>query len=444
MIYLDNAATTFPKPECVYRAMEEAGRNYGVNAGRGSYALAREASAVIEETREWIKCLSGADSVAEVVFTPSATVACNQVFGGLEWKKEDVVYVSPFEHNAVMRVLHLLQKRYGFAIEELALEEETLELDLEKIRFQFLRKKPTVVAVTHVSNVTGYIVPVEDVAKSAAEQGAVVVVDGSQGLGLVPVCLKNLPVDFYIFAGHKTLYGPVGTGGFLQSGRIALKPYLAGGTGSSSLDLEMSYDVTGLEPGSPNVPAIAGLRAAVAELCGKDMGRMWESHGELGSVARGESLEEFCGKDMEQLRQSHGELGSLARWESPEEFCGKEGGFVWEKVSEILEREQGMAKYLIDRLGKIPGVKLYMPKDRKRRAGIVAFNVEGYQASEVGMLLDEDYGIAVRTGYQCAPLIHKYLRTEEFLGVVRAGVGRFTTEEELEALADAVREIAEG
>lgn len=390
MIYLDNAATTFPKPECVYRAMEEAGRNYGVNAGRGSYALAREASAVIEETREWIKCLSGADSVAEVVFTPSATVACNQVFGGLEWKKEDVVYVSPFEHNAVMRVLHLLQKRYGFAIEELALAEETLELDLEKIRFQFLRKKPTVVAVTHVSNVTGYILPVEEVAKSAAEQGAVVVVDGSQGLGLVPVCLKNLPVDFYIFAGHKTLYGPVGTGGFLQSGRIALKPYLAGGTGSSSLDLEMSYDVTGLEPGSPNVPAIAGLRAAVAEL------------------------------------------------------CGEAGGIAWEKVSEVLERERRMAEYLINRLGEIPGVKLYLPKDRKRRAGIVAFNVEGYQASEVGMLLDEDYGIAVRTGYQCAPLIHKYLRTEEFLGVVRAGVGRFTTEEELEALADAVREIAEG
>lgn len=390
MIYLDNAATTFPKPECVYRAMEEAGRNYGVNAGRGSYALAREASAVIEETREWIKCLSGADSVAEVVFTPSATVACNQVFGGLEWKKEDVVYVSPFEHNAVMRVLHLLQKKYGFAIEELALEEETLELDLEKIRFQFLRKKPTVVAVTHVSNVTGYILPVEEVAKSAAEQGAVVVVDGSQGLGLVPVCLKNLPVDFYIFAGHKTLYGPVGTGGFLQSGRIALKPYLAGGTGSSSLDLEMSYDVTGLEPGSPNVPAIAGLRAAVVEL------------------------------------------------------CGEAGGIAWEKVAEVLEREQRMAEYLINRLGKIPGVKLYLPKDRKRRAGIVAFNVEGYQASEVGMLLDEDYGIAVRTGYQCAPLIHKHLQTEEFLGVVRAGVGRFTTEEELEALADAVREIAEG
>lgn len=417
MIYLDNAATTFPKSECVYRAMEEAGRNYGVNAGRGSYALAKKASAVIEETREWIKCLSGAAAVAEVVFTPSATVACNQVFGGLEWKKEDVVYVSPFEHNAVMRVLRLLQKRYGFAIEELALKEESLEMDLEKIRFQFLRKKPTVVAVTHVSNVTGYILPVEEVAKLAAEQGAVVAVDGSQGLGLVPICLRNLPVDFYIFAGHKTLCGPMGTGGFLQSGRIVLKPFLAGGTGSRSLDLEMYSDVTGLEPGSLNVAAIAGLRAAVVELCGEDMGQMWESR------------TEFC---------------SASRGESPEEFCRKAEEFAWEKAAEVLEREQRMAGYLIDRFEKIPGVKLYLPEDRKRHAGIVAFNVEGYQASEVGMLLDEDYRIAVRTGYQCAPLIHKYLRTGEFLGVVRVGVGRFTTEEELEALADAVREIAEG
>lgn len=390
MIYLDNAATTFPKPECVYRAMEEAGRNYGVNAGRGSYALAGKAAAVIEETRAWIKCLSGADSVAEVVFTPSATVACNQVFGGLQWKEEDVVYVSPFEHNAVMRVLYLLQKKYGFAVEELAFEKEKAELDMEKIRFQFLRKKPTVVAVTHVSNVTGYILPVEEVAKLAAEQGAVVIVDGSQGLGLVPVCLQNFPADFYIFAGHKTLYGPMGTGGFVQSGRVALNPFLAGGTGSRSLDLEMPAGVTGLEPGSPNVAAIAGLRAAVSDICGT----------------------------ME--------------------------GLVWEKPAVLLEREQTLAEDLTDRLAELPGVQLYLPENRKRRAGIVAFNVEGYQAAEVGMILDQDYRIAVRTGYQCAPLIHKYLQTEEFLGVVRAGVGRFTTEAEVERLSDAVREIAEG
>lgn len=389
-IYLDNAATTFPKPECVYQAMDEAGRNYAVNAGRGSYALAQKAAEVIADTREWIKCLSGANQVAEVVLTASATVACNQIFGGLEWKETDVVYVSPFEHNAVMRVLHLLQKKHGFTIEELAIDEERLELDLEKIKYQFLRKKPDVVVMSHVSNVTGYLLPIEGVAEIAAEYAPVMVVDGAQGLGLVPICLKNTPIDFYIFAGHKTLYGALGTGGFIQSGRIRLTPFLAGGTGSSSLDMEMSSDVTGLEPGSPNVVALSGLCAAVRELC--------------------ENRKEMA-------------------WKSP--------------AADLL-KEQQMMEYLVRKLREISGVRLYLPKDKSRRTGILAFNIERYQASDVGMILDEDYRIAVRTGYQCAPLIHKYLKDEEFHGVVRVGLGRFTTEEQLDALADAVREIAEG
>lgn len=389
-IYLDNAATTFPKPECVYQAMDEAGRNYAVNAGRGSYALARKAAEVIADTREWIKCLSGAEQVAEVVFTASATVACNQIFGGLEWKETDVVYVSPFEHNAVMRVLHLLQEKYGFTIEELAIDEGCLALDLEKIRYQFSRKKPDVVVISHVSNVTGYFLPVEEIAKFAAKQDAIVVVDGAQGLGVVPICLRDIPVDFYIFAGHKTLYGPLGTGGFIRSGRIKLKPFLAGGTGSNSLDLGMSADVTGLEPGSPNVVALSGLCAAVRELCG-----------EKSDAAR-------------------------------------------ENPAAVLNREQQLTKYLVQKLKEISGVKLYLPGDESRWTGIVAFNMEGYQASDVGVLLDEDYKIAVRTGYQCAPLIHRYLQDEEFHGVVRVGIGRFTVKEELDALAGAVREIAEG
>lgn len=388
-IYLDNASTTFPKPECVYRAMEETGRTCGVNAGRGSYALARKASKIIEDAREWIKKLSGADEVAEVVFTASATVACNQIFGGLDWKETDVVYVSPFEHNAVMRVLHLWQKRCGFSIEELALDKERMELDLEKIRYQFLRKRPDVVAVSQVSNVTGYLLPIEELAGLAGEYGAVVVVDGAQGFGLAPICFSGMAVDFYLFAGHKTLYGPMGTGGFIQSGRTKLKPFLAGGTGSHSLDLEMPDDAA-LEPGSPNVTALAGLLAAVKELCAEADGPLWQS--------------------------------SRA----------------------VLKREQTQMETLVQKLQEISGVRLYLPKTVSRRAGIVAFNIEGYQAADVGMILDEDYGIAVRTGYHCAPLIHKYLEDEEFHGVVRVSLGRFTKDEELERLVRAVMEIAEG
>lgn len=389
-IYLDNASTTFPKPECVYRAMEETGRTCGVNAGRGSYALARKASEIMEDAREWVKRLSGADDVAEVVFTASATVACNQVFGGMDWKETDVVYVSPFEHNAVMRVLNLWQKRRGFAVEELALDKERLELDLEKIRYQFLRKRPDVVVVSQVSNVTGYILPLEELAGLAGEYGASVVVDGAQGFGLVPVCLSSMAIDFYIFAGHKTIYGPMGTGGFIQSGRKKLKPFLAGGTGSHSLELEMPDGAASLEPGSPNVPALSGLLAAVKELCADHCPPAWQS--------------------------------PLAH----------------------LEKEQKQRKTLVRKLQEISGVRLYLPGTLGDQTGIAAFNIEGYQAAEVGMILDEDYGIAVRAGYHCAPLIHKYLQDEEFHGVVRVSPGRFTKDEELEKLVRAVMEIAEG
>lgn len=384
-IYLDNAATTFPKPETVYQAMDDTNRQYAVNAGRGSYALAGHAASVIAETRALLKQIAGADDTAEVIITSSATIACNQVLGGINWKPEDTVYVSPFEHNAVMRVLALQQEKYHFTIEELALEEETGILDLEKIRFQFSRRKPSVVVMSHVSNVTGYVLPVKQVAAFAKEYGALVVVDGAQGLGLVPFCLRETDIDVYVFAGHKTLYGPFGTGGFLlrenvhETGR--LKTVLAGGTGSDSLNLGMPQaGEAAFEPGSPNIVAIAGLRAALQELC---------------SIKNGS----------------------------------------------LFEQERQLTEYLMRKLSIIPQVKLYVPADRESHVGIVSFSLEGYQASDVGMILDQDYQIAVRTGYQCAPLIHKYLRDESFGGVVRVGIGRYTRVEELDVLVDAVRDM---
>lgn len=409
-IYLDNAATTFPKPEAVYRAMDMANRELAVNAGRGSYALARRAEKLVRETKTELKRLVSAGEETEVVLTPSATIACNQVLGGLTWSSADVVYVSAYEHNAVIRVLHMLQKRYGFSVEELAVNERTLELDLERIAFQFLRKKPSAVVLSHVSNVTGYLLPVERVASLAADYGAVVVVDGAQALGLVPTDLGFLSADFYIFAGHKTLYGPLGIGGFFWRKGRRLKPSLAGGTGSDSLNPEMNaVDASGFEPGSPNLPAIAGLLAALREA------------EETGSASGGKERPQAGERPM---RPWTARAGQTAR--------------------ERLVQERRLAAYMTVRLKETDGIRLYHAADLCRQTGIVAFGVEGYQAAEVGQLLDEDYGIAVRTGYQCAPLIHKYLRSTDSAGVVRASVGRFTTHEEIDALARAVREIAEG
>lgn len=387
LYYFDNAATTFPKHENVYRTMDEANRDYAVNAGRGSYALAVKVSELISETRHQIMELTETENVAEVVLTASATLACNQIFGGIDWKPSHTVYVSPFEHNATMRSLYHYQKIYGFSVIELALDENNIELDLEKIKFQFLRKKPDFVVMSHVSNVTGYILPVEKVTAMAKEYQAVVVVDGAQALGLIPISLGKSSIDFYVFAGHKTLYGPFGTGGFIYHSKYKLKTLLSGGTGSDSLNLEMpERGSLAYEPGSPNIVSIAGLHASLEE-------RM-----------------QYMKTDAEYF----------------------------------LKEEQEKTEYLISKLKKVAGVTLYLPGNSRQHVGIVAFNIEGYQAADVGMILDQDYHIAVRTGYQCAPLVHKYLGSESHLGVVRASIGRFNTKEEIDYLVNSVREIAEG
>lgn len=420
-IYFDNAATTYPKSERVYKAMEEANRRLAVNAGRGSYRLAKKAASVIEETRKNILKLAKAEEVAEVVFTPSATLACNQVLGGLSWKKENTVYVTPYEHNAVMRILHLLQQQYGFQIEELAIAPETLQLDMEKIKYQFGKRPPNVVVMSQVSNVTGYIVPWEEIAREAQKYESVVIMDGSQGFGLVPVQLKNTPVDFYIFAGHKTLYGPLGVGGYINNRGKHLKHLLAGGTGSDSLNLEMSEDTAGYEPGSHNIVAIAGLLEATREILEKE------------TSVKEELLQEEL---VEERQQQEG---------------------LWQKkFQQDLRREQELRQYLEEKLSKIPGVILYLGKCEQEkesivkeraveeRTGIVPINIEGYKAADVGMVLDEDYNIAVRTGYHCAPLIHKYLKDEDYAGVVRISLGKFNTKEEIDYLVKAVEEIATG
>lgn len=400
-IYLDNAATTYPKPERVYEAMDKANRCLAVNAGRGSYRLAKKASGMMEQTRKNILKIAGAEEVAEVVFTPSATLACNQVLGGIDWKKGDVVYVTPYEHNAVMRVLYLLQQQYGLEIEELALEPETLRMDLEKIRYQFSKRPPSVVVMSQVSNVTGYMIPWQTISEEAKPYEAVVVVDGSQGLGLVPVQLKNTVVDFYIFAGHKTLYGPFGVGGYINNRGKVLKHLLAGGTGSDSLNLEMPDDIAGYEPGSQNIVAIAGLLEATKEIIVQ-------------------SEDEWNLKTEQNL-----------------------------KAEQNLEAEQELCCYLVEKLRELPGVILYPSNnmsdlEAEQRTGILAMNIEGYKAADIGMILDEDYNIAVRTGYHCAPLIHKYLKDEDYAGVVRISLGRFNTKEEVDCLVKAVEEIAMG
>lgn len=379
MIYLDNAATTFPKPETVYKAMDVANRELAVNAGRGSYKLARTASKLISDTKQQLRLLVGVDSNVAVVFTPSVTIAINQVVNGLQINDGSTVYVSPYEHNAVARSIYHLSKGKRLQIKEIPIDEKTLEIDIERLKYEFTKDKPSIVFCTHISNVTGYVLPVEQIFEESKRYNAITVLDSAQSLGLIEVDANKIHADIIAFAGHKTLYGPLGIGGFINVGNIDLKVFIAGGTGSDSLNLEMpsGYE-SKYESASSNIIAIAGLSAALTEL------------------------------DQQKCHAT-------------------------EKV--LLE-------YLLEKISKIDGVKLFVPEDRSKCVGILSFSLEGYTSEELGVILDEDFDIAVRTGYHCAPYIHKYLKDIETLGTVRIGLSQFTTEKDIDLLVDAIKEIA--
>lgn len=377
MIYLDNAATTFPKPESVYVAMDKMNREGAVNAGRGSYKLAQEASKLIADTKTKIRQLVHIDDTAAVVFSPSITIAINQIVNGLGLRQKAVVYVSPYEHNAVARSLHELSKRNELNVKELPLD-NGMEIDIEKMKYEFSKDKPEAVFCTHVSNVTGYVLPIEEIFKEAKKHGSINILDSAQSLGLLDVRADLMDVDLIGFAGHKTLYGPFGIGGFINVSGVSLDTFIAGGTGSDSLNLEMpSGNETRYESSSSNIVAIAGLNAA-----------------------------------LECLNQK-----------------------------EHLEQEKEMTSYLIERLSSVKEVKMLLPSNLEKHVGIVSAIVEGFNSEDIGTILDEDFDIAVRTGYHCAPYIHKYLKDAASLGTVRIGIGQFTTKEEIDLLIKSLKEI---
>ena len=376
MIYLDNAATTYPKPEQVYTAMDKANRVLAFNAGRGAYKKAVEAADMIDETKRLIKELFHADEGASVIFAPSVTHALNQVIGGLPLNDGDTVYITPYEHNAVARTLHLYQKVRSFSIELIPLKED-LRIDIDRTAFLFRQKAPSAVIMNAVSNVTGYILPVKEVCALAKKCGAVTVVDAAQAAGLIDVDMRSISADIICFAGHKTLQGPFGIGGFVIRNGIDLIPVFAGGTGSDSLNLEMPGTSPGrYEASSQNIVAIAGLNAA------------------------------------------------LKATDQKEHFS---------KIRELTE-------YLIKRLEEIDKAET-LGVYGEETIGIVSFIVDGYMSDEVGMILNDEFDIAVRTGFHCAPYIHDYLGDKPSRGTVRIGIGQFNTKEDIDSLIDALSSL---
>ncbi len=376
--YFDNAATTFPKPEEVYRFMDFFYRNYGGNAGRGQYKLAAEASKLMAETRQLVQQVLGCGN-KDIIFTPSDTIALNMIIQGSMNDSIKNVYVSPFEHNSVTRILHHFEELGHIQVRELSLG-EGYQYDLEEIRRQFDACPPDMVVVSHVSNVCGLIAPVEDIFREAKKYQALTIVDMAQSAGLVPLPVNSEAIDYAVFAGHKTLYGPFGISGFAKKKGISLRPIMYGGTGVDSANQDMP-DVLPqkYEAGSQNIQAAAGLHAALTWL-----------------LANAEAI-------GEKEKQNH------------------------RKLLEILRSHSN--------------IQIVGPENRENCIGVVSCLFDGYSPDNIGDVFDE-MEIAVRTGLQCAPLAHRKLGTFP-AGTVRFSVGYFTSEDDFNALEEALTYIEE-
>lgn len=383
-IYLDNAATTFPKPEVVYKAVDKFLREECVNAGRGAYKLAQNATNLIDETRKLLLGLINSSENDKVILTPSATIATNQLLRGLEWSEIKNVYVSPFEHNAIMRTLHSLQKVNEFNINIIPFDNISFELDEDELRVMFSKMTPDLIVMSHVSNVTGYILPIKRCHEMAKQYNPINIVDCAQSLGLVEVDIKNefSECDFIIFAGHKSLYGIFGIGGFIAlNNKIRLNEVITGGTGSDSTNLDMPSDSElYYEAGSYNMQAIAGLNAALKWI--KKIG-----------------------------------------------------------VNEIYLHKKELTKQLIEGLQNIDGIEIYIPGNLEKHIGVVSFNLNAYLPEDIGKILSDEFNIAVRTGHHCAPMIGKFLGGYAIDGTVRLSVGYFNKNQDIEDIIEAIQDV---
>ncbi len=260
MIYLDNAATTYPKPQCVYDAVNEAMHIYSFNSGRGSYVEARNTFKMIDDTRSLIANIVSTKK-DNVIFTSSATESLNNIIYGLELKKGDTVFVSPFDHNAIVRTV----KNTEAKIEIIPFDLKTWELDIEKYNDMLVLKKPKAIIVSHISNVTGYELPYTKIFEMGKKYNTINVLDSAQGFGIYKV--DPLNVDFMVFAGHKSLYAMFGIAGYINFSQYRLKTIKVGGTGSDSLNFNMPFELPNrYEAGSLNSVGIYSIYKSLGYL----------------------------------------------------------------------------------------------------------------------------------------------------------------------------------
>ncbi len=378
LIYLDNGATSFPKPEEVYSYMDHFYRNFGVNPGRSGYDLCMEAGTIVDDTRKLLTQFFHGTDFNRLCFAYNSTDALNLILFGL-LRPGDHAISTTLEHNSVLRPLYHLS-REGVEVDHVRFDGAGF-VHPEDIRRKF-RPNTRLVVVNHASNVIGTIQPIGEIGRLCREAGILFAVDTSQSAGKIPVNIQEQFLDVVAFTGHKSMFGPTGIGGLYVREGVEIRHTRAGGTGVRSAEKAHLDDYPfRLEYGTPNTVGIAGLNAGLKWLLDKGPGA-------------------------------------------------------------IHEQEMELAQILRDGLAAIPGVILYCLEDLTDHIAVLAFNIEGMDAADVGMMLDVDHDIACRTGLHCAPLVHEQLGTAKIRGTVRFGIGPFNTREDIQTAIDAVRDIA--
>ncbi len=378
-VYLDNSATSYPKPKQVIQAMTDALHTHSLSPGRSGHAFALQASREVFDARESIARFFNAPHSEKVIFTANATLALNMVFKGY-FKQGDHVIISHFEHNSVYRPLRYLERK-GIISISIAPHINRAYVDMDAIRLM-IQPNTRMIACIHGSNASGAVQPIAELGKICRDHGLRFLVDAAQTAGFVPIDMSAENIDVLVFTGHKKLYGPTGIGGLCLSENMDIKTFVHGGSGSGSeLDTHPVDYPDRLEAGTPNTLGIIGLKAG---------------------------LDYISEKGLQAIRQP----------------------------------QLTLTQMLMDGLGEIPAIRLYGPEGTQNRLPLVSLNMKGMPPSELALLLDKEFGIMTRPGLHCAPLAHKALESFP-QGTLRLSLSSFTTQEEIMFTLDSINKIAE-
>ena len=399
--YLDNAATTWPKPEVVYTTMDQLFRQYGVNPGRAGHEMAVEAERIIVETRRMLaEFFNFKDGFDRVVFTQNATDSLNMVMFGLLGRGDHVISTR-MEHNSVIRPLNHLERDHGVQVTRVGRDSQGY-IDPDDIR-RAINANTKLVVVNHASNVLGSVQDVKSVGDICRESDALFVIDTCQSAGVLPIDMEELGIDVLTFTGHKGLFGPMGIGGMLVGEHVDIPAHRVGGTGVDSIT-EFQPDIypNHLEAGTINFPGIAGLNAA----------QKWFA--DLGREQTGDP----------EKKLSHGQACRAA-------------------LEHIARRELEHVNHLASAFEAMDDVVVHGPRGNGPRVATLSINVKDLPADQVGAMLDADYYVCVRAGLHCAPLVHVDEGTVGQNGSIRFSPGYFTDAEDLEQAVTGVSELLE-